>query len=353
MPTRQISDKRVRESTIPFETEDGLTCNLIHLEGDRAPERGPVLLVHGAGVRANIFRPPTKQTVVDFLLDAGYDVWLENWRASIDLAPNPWTLDGAALYDHPKAVQMVIERTGAASIKAITQCQGSTSFIMSAIAGLVPQVDVIVSNAVSLHPVIPFLSAFKLNFGVPFFRFFSDYMNPQWGVFAPTWPAKIIKLIVSLTHHECDNAVCKQVSFTYGAGFPSLWSHENLSPATHDWIRHEFAECSIKFFRQIARCARAGHLVSMEGFAGLPQDFISVEPQTKARFAFFAGEKNMCFYPESQRRTFAYFDRVRPNFHSLHVIPNYGHLDIFIGERAAMDVFPLISAELERRNETA
>ena len=30
------------------------------------------------------------------------------------------------------------------------------------------------------------------------------------------------------------------------------------------------------------------------------------------------------------------------------MIPNYGHLDIFFGKNAAKDVFPLISAELDR-----
>jgi hypothetical protein len=30
------------------------------------------------------------------------------------------------------------------------------------------------------------------------------------------------------------------------------------------------------------------------------------------------------------------------------VIPGYGHLDMFMGARAAEDVFPLIAAELER-----
>jgi hypothetical protein len=32
------------------------------------------------------------------------------------------------------------------------------------------------------------------------------------------------------------------------------------------------------------------------------------------------------------------------------MIPNYGHLDIFFGKNAANDVFPLISAELDRAN---
>ena len=89
------------------------------MKGETAPHKGPVLLVHGAGVRANIFRAPVKTTIVDYLIANGYDVWLENWRASIDLPPNTWTLDQAALYDHPEAVKTVVEQTGWDEIKAL------------------------------------------------------------------------------------------------------------------------------------------------------------------------------------------------------------------------------------------
>ena len=82
----------------------------------------------------------------------GYDVWLENWRASIDLAPNEWTLDQAAVHDHPDAVRKVVEETGADELKAVIHCQGSTSFMMSAVAGLVPEVKTIVTNAVIAAP---------------------------------------------------------------------------------------------------------------------------------------------------------------------------------------------------------
>jgi len=337
-----------QESVIPFTASDGMVCNLIHVRGGRAPNRGPVLLVHGAGVRANIFRPPLRRTIVDSLLDAGYDVWLENWRASIDLAPNPWTLDRAALFDHPQAVRIVAERTGCNAIKAIVHCQGSTSMLMSAVAGLVPQIKTIVSNAVSLHPVVPRLSKLKLDLVLPLFRFISDYLNPQWGLNAPTFPAKIIRTIVNATHHECRNAVCKQVSFTYGAGFPSLWSHENLDETTHDWITHEFAACPIAFFRQIARCVRMGHVVACDRFPELPLDYTAQPPKTDARVAFIAGENNLCFLPQSQRQSFEYFDRLRPNYHSMRTIPGYGHLDIFIGKNAARDVFPIILSELQQ-----
>ncbi len=285
---------------------------------------------------------------MDYLIDDGYDVWLENWRASIDLPPNPWTLDQAAVYDHPEAVKRVVAETGCDRIQAIVHCQGSTSFFLSAIAGLTPQVKTIVSNAVALHPVVPRLSAFKLRYGVRSIQYITEYMNPQWGVRAPTVAAKLVDLLVKLTHHECENAVCKHVSFTYGAGFPSLWRHENLSPETHDWIRQEFAACSIAFFLQMERSVRAGRLVPVDGHSELPRDVLAAPPLTEARIALFAGEANQCFLPESQIRTFQYLDSLHKNFHSLHVLPGYSHLDVFLGENAAKDVFPLILGELNK-----
>ncbi len=325
-----------------------MALNVIHVQGEKAPTKGPVLLVHGAGVRAHLFMPPTETTFVSYLIDNGYDVWMENWRASIDFPANQWTLDQAALYDHPEAVKTVVKETGCDEIKAVIHCQGSTSFTMSAIAGLVPQVKTIVSNAVSLHPVLPLWSCFKLKVFIPPTEKFTPYLNPQWGISAPTPIAKLISIVVELTHHECDNSVCKQVSFTYGSGFPALWSHENLSEETHEWIKGEFAEVSIPFFRQITACAFKGHLIAVEGKPELPADFTAQPPKTDARFAFFAGEDNRCFLPKSQIKSFEYFDKLRKDYHSLHVIPRYGHLDPFFGKNAAQDVFPLMIQELDR-----
>ena len=347
---KEEHQKRHKERVVPFTAGDGFSCNLIHVQGDKPPDKGPVLLVHGAGVRANIFRAPVQTTLVDYLIDNGYDVWLENWRASIDLPPNPWTLDQAGLYDHPEAVKTVVKETGWEEIKAVIHCQGSTSFMMSAVAGLVPQVKTVVSNAVSLHPVVPRLSEFKLKYAIPSVKLMTDYLNPQWGLQAPTIAAKIISFFVELTHHECNNSVCKQVSFTYGSGFPALWRHENLNDETHEWVKQEFAHVPIRFFQQITRCVLKGNLVAVEGKKELPQDFVAQEPQTDAQFAFFAGKKNLCFLPESQEKTFNYFDAQRKNYHSLHILPNYGHLDVFMGKDAAKDNFPLILKELDRLN---
>jgi pimeloyl-ACP methyl ester carboxylesterase len=344
-----MSATMLEERVIPFTAGDGTELNLIHVRGPHAPARPPVLLVHGAGVRANIFRPPTGRTLVDELVDAGHDVWLENWRASIDIPHNRWTLDQAAVFDHPAAVRKVVEESGSDELKAVIHCQGSTSFMMSAVAGLVPEVTTIVSNAVALHPVISPLARLKMDWVLPLAARVLGYLNPQWGVKEAPWLApKAVTAWVKLTHHECDNDVCKLASFTYGVGRPTLWLHENLNSETHSWLTGEFADVPLTFFQQMARCVHAGHLVSVEGRPELPEDFTAQPPQTDARFAFLAGERNACFEPESQVRTHRWFESVAPGRHELHVLPRYSHLDVFMGKDAARDTFPLILRELER-----
>lgn len=339
---------QISEEVIPFSSKDGFNCNLIHVLGKHKPHKGPVLLVHGAGVRANIFRPPVDTTFVDYLLASGYDVWLENWRASIDLEANRWTLDQAALYDHPAAVRTVIDHTGSPAIKAVIHCQGSTSFMMSAVAGLVPEVSVIVSNAVSLHPIVCWAAKQKLRYAVPLISRLTPYINPQWGESPDGWLQYLLKGFVELTHHECRNPVCKFSSFTYGVGFPVLWRHENLNDKTHDWIRQEFGNVSLSFFRQMRACVDAGHLISVESLPGLPSDFVAAPPKTNARFAFVAGELNACFNWQSQLATYNWFQSFRSNYHSLRVLPGYGHLDIFLGKNAIQDTFPILLEELDR-----
>ena len=101
-----------------FTTADGIECSVVHVTGPKAPTKGPVLLVHGVGVRTEIWRPPTPRTLVEALIDDGYDVWMETWRASMDVPNNTWNLDQAAVLDHRRRVRKVVELTGADSIQA-------------------------------------------------------------------------------------------------------------------------------------------------------------------------------------------------------------------------------------------
>ena len=337
------------DEVFPYKTADGIECNVTHVTGPKAPTKGPVLLVHGVGVRKEIWRPPTPRSIVEALVDDGFDVWIETWRASKDVPNNTWTLDQAAVLDHPPAVQLVLQKTGADSIQALTHCQGSTSFAMAACAGLLPEVRTIVSSAVTLHPVVPKMSAFKLRYVVPVVSRLTGYLDPQWGIGNPPWILpKVVTAYCKLSRRKCHNGVCKVSSFMFGAGDPTLWTHEQLSDETHEWTKGEFGPAPLTFWKQIRRCVKAGHLVSVEGRPELPASFVAQAPKTDARFSFITGGANGCFAPVSQQRTFDWFEQREPGRHSLHIVPDYGHMDVFIGERAARDWHPIILGELAR-----
>lgn len=340
-------DSDVREEVVPFEAGDGLDCNLINVRGPDT-SKGPVLLVPGSGVRANLFRAPIHTSLVDCLVAEGYDVFLENWRASIDLNDPDWTLDEAALYDHPRAVEKVVERTGREDVQAIVHCQGSTSFVMSMAAGLVPQVRTVITNSVSFHPIVPSLSRLKVMLLTPLMAGMRiRTVSPHWGEDAPNPIAKGMRLFVCATHRECDNSTCRMVSFIFGAGRPALWSHANLNPQTHFWLKQEFGTVPMTFFKQMRRCISAGHLVAASGLPGMPSDFGGVDPpKTDARFVFFTGLDNRCFDPKSQETSFNYVTERVPGNHTIHRLEGYGHLDVFMGRNSARDVFPKMVDEL-------
>ena len=91
----------------------------------------------------------------------------------------------------------------------------------------------------------------------------------------------------------------------------------------------------------MGHCVKAGHLVALEPTGGLLADYAAGPPQTDARFAFFTGWRNRCFLPESQIKSHEWFDRWRPGYHTLTVLPRYSHLDVFVGSDAHRDVLEL------------
>ena len=329
-----------------IEAGDGVAITLIRVRTDREPTKGPVMLVHGVAMRAESFRPPVARTLVDALLDDGWDVWMLNWRGSTDLDPRPWTLDDVALHDVPAAVRHVLARTGASTVRAVAHCQGSTALSMAAVSGLVPEVDVIVSNGVSLHPVIPPFGRVKLHALRPLVQRTQSYVDVPWRDGPEGILPRMTRNAVRMWHVECGDPSCNMASFALGSGHPALWRHANLDAATHDWVGTEFGRVPMSFYAQLAASERAGQVVSIRARGGLPARFAAAAPQTHARFALFTGTHNRAFLPESQKRTYAWLDRHQPGTHSLTMLRGYGHADVFLGRRSHIDVYPRLLAAL-------
>ena len=72
---------------IEFKTLDGHGLSFSRIVDSQSSRSDPVLLVHGAGVRSNIFSPPHQKSLDQVLVRAGYAVWKLDWRASIEHDP--------------------------------------------------------------------------------------------------------------------------------------------------------------------------------------------------------------------------------------------------------------------------
>jgi hypothetical protein len=330
----------LRRRVLPVRTEDGRALTVHHIRGEAEPTEGPVLLQHGTGVRAELFYgAPIPRSIVDALVEAGFDVWVGNWRGSIDLPECDYTLDQVARYDHPALIATVLRETGCKTLKAIVHCQGSTSFALACAGGLVPEVTDVVSNAVSFHPEVPRLSKLKMQLLLPGMQAFFPGFDPQWTLRPTALRARLVALIARTVRRECREPVCQMANFTYGVGGNVLWDHANIDPPTHRWIAREFGWVPTSFFRQMSRCTKAGHLVTVDGFEELPDDAVAVPPRNRPRWTFLAGSANRCFLPSGQERSFAWLDGLEPGRHALVEVPGYTHLDLFFGRDAARDVF--------------
>jgi len=333
---------------VPFAVDDlEFPLNLHHIRAaGQGPIGDPVLLVPGSGVRAEMFYgQPRHETMVDFLLRHGYDVWVESWRASIDLPNNSYTLDQAARFDHPTAVETVLAATGAEKLRAVVHCQGSISFLMAALAGYLPpdKVSHIVSSAISLFFEIPSRTWRKQRTVLQLARLIGSGADAQWGIRAPAPAGKLFALFSRMTERPCGNGPCMMANYMYGSGWDVLALHRNLDDAVHAWSARELGYTPFSLIQQVAESCRNGHIVPAEPrSASTPPSYLNSAPKvTGTRFAFIGGTENLMFDPRGQERSARFLRRfgLDADFAPLE---GYGHLDTFWGMNAEKDVFPIV-----------
>jgi hypothetical protein len=344
LPGRPELDRQI----LPFETADGCELNLHRIKAAGAdPGDKPVLLIGGLAMRANSFYDtPSRRSLVDALIEEGHDVWVENWRTSPDLPARDYTLDHAAVYDHPKAVRTVCDVTGRDELDAVAHCMGSASLTMSVLAGLVPALRRVVSSAVSLHIDLDRRSKLRLATLVPAASVRLKGTDPQWAARAPSVAAAGLARWGRFVCRTYPNPLNALTTYVYGGKPEGLWQRANLDDETLDWLGREFGYAPFSFFRQMRRCSDVGHLVPVEGLPELDVRLDLRPPPEGTSFTFIAGSENRFFLPGGQRTTYEHFARLQPDTHEWVPVPGYGHFDLFVGRNAEDDVFPHILGAL-------
>lgn len=326
-------------------TSDEVALRLTRYKGG---EKGPVVLLHGAGVSSGIFSTDLVDTnLVEYLYAHGYDCWLSDFRVSVDLpsARQPSNADQVAKYDHPATIERVRALTGKPDVQVVAHCYGATTLTMALLAGLTGVRSLVLSQ-VSAHLKVPLMGEIKAGLHLP--NIVAELGVKDLTAYRDTradWVQRILDdalRLYPIKHGEaCRSAVCHRISFMYAL----LFQHEKLSQHVHDNLHELFGVCSIETFEHLALMARVGHVVAQNG----AEDYMPHVDRMRLPIAFIHGAENQCFLPESTSTTYDLLcAKNGAGFYRRHVIDGYGHIDCIFGRDAALDVFPHILAHLEQ-----
>lgn len=325
---------------------------MLRLERFQGGTKGPVMLAPGFAMAASQFLVDTLDpNLVEQLVAAGYDVWLFDYRAGIDMPTSRtnFTVDDVATVDWPHAVAKVREVSGADSVQVIAHCVGSMSLQMALLAGL-EGVRSAITSQVTVHPQMHWSMRVKTKLRIP--RLLEGLgirtVEPETDLTLPDRLLDVgVRINPLLRGERCNNPVCRWVFFFFGP----THVHDQLDPRTHHRIAELFGVASLEALDHIAQCVNHGHVVDSAG----RDVYLPFIERFRIPITFLVGERNKIFYPSSTRTTMAWLRENTPpdQFEELYrelSLGTYAHLDNFIGKNAPTEVFPLLIEDLDRFN---
>jgi hypothetical protein len=320
--------------------------------------KGPVMVVHGVSVWSGMFSLSTiSKNFVTYLVEHGYDVWLLDWRASIQLPLSQFTLDDVAQNDYPCAVKQILAvRQDCKTVQAVVHCVGSIAFFMSLASGLLPQIRCVACSQVALHPTVGWLMRAKAEIQLASLisALNMDHVSP---VPDPTYPifSALLGALVNAVHHECSSTVCHRMTFMYGHIYP----HATLNVETHNRLSEQLGWCNIKTLTHLQQMVDRGGVAAMFDYgpeenrrrygAPISPTYVIDASHLQLPITLVSGADNQCFLPETTKRTYDWLcDKNDPNLYTRHVVPGFGHWDNFVGAEAYEHCYPCYLEQLEK-----
>ncbi|HJV68252.1 alpha/beta fold hydrolase, partial [Ideonella sp.] len=348
-PRRPLVAPAPQSTLVPL--ADGFSIRLTRYQGG---SKGPVILAPGFSVKASSFAADTvEQNLVEFLCAQGYDTWLFDYRASSDSGSplKPYSIDDVAALDWPAAVDFVRQAAQVDDVQAIAHCVGSMSLLMALLRGM-RGVRSVISSQLTLHPVTNWMNDLKADMNlvrvadeISWLHHAVDLVPGREGgdadhdheLSAVAWQVPVP------AGEGCKNPVCKRVFAFFGPSY----THGQLNHWTHVALREMFSPVALAPMDHLQRIMRAGQVVDHDG-----RDTY-MQPGQVARLSlpisFVAGARNELFFPETSARTYRWVcahNGAQP--YTWHQFDDYAHMDLFIGRRAAQDIYPYLLQELVR-----
>jgi len=332
---------------IGYRTDDGVSLRLTRYQGGT---RGPVLLVHGMGANPLTYMLDTIElNMVEYLVHAGFDVWLQEWRAStlLPTALSQFTADIVAHHDHPAAQAAVREHTGRSELHVVAHCVGSLTWMMSTLAGTTDPTSLVCSS-VGLHPIGPPMTKLKagLRLGTLLRRLGVGMLTTDSSTDESTG-ARLVDLALRAypipEAERCNRGVCRRLAFIYGIGV----HHPSMNELTHTTLHELFGPTDMTMMVHLSNMAHAEKIIDAQG----ADRYLPHLERLRRPITLLSGSENMVWTPASTERTFALLTtRLGGDQFRRVVFDGYGHQDVFIGAEGARDTFPEVLAHLERVN---
>ncbi|HYZ93562.1 MAG TPA: alpha/beta fold hydrolase [Actinomycetota bacterium] len=318
----------------------------------RGGEKGPILLAAGFGMSAASYvADTTDQNLAEFLVADGYDVWLFDYRAGIELPSArrlDFTFDDVATVDWPVAVAKVREVTGAASVQLLGHCMGSMSIQMALLAGLGGVRSAVCSQGMAIvdpAPLVRLKNTLRVGHILDGLRF-ERLFPPRRRTVVTQALDVAMRALPMASNERCGLALCRWINAIYGL----THTHTQLNDETHTALNQMFDVGALPALRHVALIMKFGHVVDNRGReAYMP----NAHRLKDTRLLLLQGEKNFIFLPEGSKRTARWLRNANgSDRYERRLLRDYAHLDGLIGRNAHVEVFPKIHEFLEKTGTT-
>ncbi|KAI8952433.1 glucose-methanol-choline oxidoreductase [Xylaria longipes] len=339
-----------------------------------------LFMIPGASVDHQIFALPTiRMNAVNYFQRAGYRVFITVHRIGVLMeAQYNWTtfdtrLDILACLEFIRKrypTYAVAENDGCERetgmklepepIYTIAHCMGSVAFSAGLLDGTIPAkwVKGVTCSQVFMNPMWNCMNMIKiLALPIPadrLYRFFAgNWFSCSTGM-NDSYVQKALNELLRLMPDErkeiCNNATCHRISLV----FARCWNHRNLNEATHRQIDRFFGGVNMTLLHLLMKQGFQGHVMSNGPLYERLDTPDNVRKLKDIPFLLFVGGDNAVLSPESTERT---YEVLTDTFSSRHdggiqyrrrVVPDYGHLDCWMGRNAWKDVYPFVLEEVDR-----